>query len=99
MMFRLDSDKNKDICINRTKGEDFSLMVEIVRSKRVVRLFEDLTQINLTKTTSISAIIHDSQRETLLQRPQDRLYPPHRLSAPKFSGKMPLGQMELNSSK
>lgn len=37
----MDIKKNKDICITRTKGEDFSLLVEIVRSKKVIRLFDD----------------------------------------------------------
>jgi len=40
-MFRLENDKNKDICINRTQGEDFSLLIEVVQSKRSsVKLFE-----------------------------------------------------------
>ena len=39
--FRMETDKNLDICISRLNGEDFSLIVEIVRNKKPVRLFDD----------------------------------------------------------
>lgn len=39
--FRMESDKNVEICISRSNGEDFSLIVEIVRNKKPIRLFED----------------------------------------------------------
>lgn len=37
----MESDKNVDLCISRLSGEDFSLIVEVVRHKKPVRLFED----------------------------------------------------------
>ena len=40
-MFRKENDSNRDICISRSQGEDFSLMIEIVRSKKLQHpLFE-----------------------------------------------------------
>ena len=34
------NDNNRDVCISRTSGEDFSLMIEVVKSKRVNQIFD-----------------------------------------------------------
>ena len=39
-LFRRACDESRDLCISRTPGEDFSLLVEIVRSKKVQSLFD-----------------------------------------------------------
>jgi len=39
-LFRRACDESRDLCISRIPGEDFSLLVEIVRSKKVQSLFD-----------------------------------------------------------
>ena len=39
-LFRRACDESRDLCISRIAGEDFSLLIEIVRSKKVQSLFD-----------------------------------------------------------
>ena len=39
-MFRKACDESRDICISRIPGEEYSLMVEVVRSRNVKLLFD-----------------------------------------------------------
>lgn len=34
-MFRKQTDAGRDICISRSRGENYSLLIEVVRSKRL----------------------------------------------------------------
>ena len=53
-MFRKENDSNRDICISRSQGEDFSLIVEIVRSKKLQHpLFELVAEETTTNSSAM----------------------------------------------
>ena len=55
-MFRKENDTNRDICISRAQGEDFSLLIEIVRSKKLQHpLFELVAEESTTNSKSTAS--------------------------------------------